>query len=191
MKPTISIIDAELIDRILAEAKDILAKIGIEVMGAALRERLLDHGFKQDPDSGRILFPPERVEQAIAAAPGSFTLFDRAGRPHAELGGDAIHFVPGSSAVQLLDHRTGQTRPATTADFVEYVRLANADEVSSDSTRVIPGAPNGSGRWIAHHPRFQTAHLAALPGQSGLLVIPPGTGPEDLVEVLRIPAGEM
>ena len=125
MKPTISIIDAELIDRILAEAKDILAKIGIEVMGAALRERLLDHGFKQDPDSGRVLFPPERVEQAIAAAPGSFTLFDRAGRPHAELGGHAVHFVPGSSAVQLLDHRTGQTRPATTADFVEYVRLAD------------------------------------------------------------------
>lgn len=125
MRPTISIIDTELIDRILAEAKDILAKIGIEVMGPALRERLLDHGFNQDPGSGRILFPPERVEQAIALAPRTFTLYDRAGRPHAELGGDAVHFVPGSSAVQLLDHRTGLTRPAATADFVEYVRLAD------------------------------------------------------------------
>jgi trimethylamine--corrinoid protein Co-methyltransferase len=125
MRPTISIIDVELIDRILAEAKDILAEIGIEVMGAALRERLLDCGLKQDPGSGRLRLPPERVEAAIAATPRSFTLFDRADRPHAELGGDAVHFVPGSSAVQVLDHRTGQTRPATTTDFVEYVRLAD------------------------------------------------------------------
>ncbi|CAM3815460.1 NTP transferase domain-containing protein [Smaragdicoccus niigatensis] len=73
----------------------------------------------------------------------------------------------------------------------EYVRLANAEEVAADSTRVIPGNPDGSGRWLAHHPRFQTAHLAALTGQSGLLVIPPGTSADDLVEVVRIPSGEM
>ncbi len=125
MRTTISLIDVELIGRILTEAKDILAKVGIEVMGATLRERLLDCGFKQDPDSGRILFPPERIDQAIATAPRTFTLFNRGGQPHAELGGDTVHFVPGSSAVQVLDHRTGQTRPATTADYVDYVRLAD------------------------------------------------------------------
>ena len=125
MRPTVSIIDDQLIDRILTEAKQILAKVGIEVMGAALRERLLDHGFKQDSRSGRVLFPPERVDQAIAATPRTFTLFNRDGKPHAELGADTVHFVPGSSAVQVLDHRTGQTRPATTTDFVEFVRLAD------------------------------------------------------------------
>ncbi len=125
MRPSVSIVGDELIDKILAEAGRILAEVGVEVMGTALRERLLDYGLKQDDDTGRILFPPDEVDQAAAYAPRSFTLYNRHGEPHTELGGDKVHFVPGSSAVQVLDHRTGQTRPATTADFVDYVRLAD------------------------------------------------------------------
>jgi trimethylamine---corrinoid protein Co-methyltransferase len=33
--------------------------------------------------------------------------------------------VPASSGLKVLDHRTGETRLANTADFVEYVRLAD------------------------------------------------------------------
>ena len=36
-----------------------------------------------------------------------------------------MHFVPGSSGLKVLDHRTGDTRLANTGDFVEYVRLAD------------------------------------------------------------------
>ena len=43
--------------------------------------------------------------------------------PHADLGGDRVHFVPGSSGLKVLDHRTGETRLANSTDFVEYVRL--------------------------------------------------------------------
>lgn len=125
MRPAVTIVEDELIQKILAEAKRILAEIGVEVMGRALRERLLDSGFGQEPASGRILFPPAEVERAIDLAPRYFTLYNRQGEPHAELGGDRVHFVPGSSAVHVLDHRTGQTRSATTADFVDYVRLAD------------------------------------------------------------------
>ncbi len=125
MRPAVTIVEDELIHKILAEAKRILAEVGIEVMGGGLRQRLLDSGFSQVPATGRILFPPSEVERAIDLIPRSFTLYNRQGDPHAELGGDRVHFVPGSSAVQVLDHRTGQTRPATTADFVDYVRLAD------------------------------------------------------------------
>ena len=65
------------------------------------------------------------VEQAIADAPRSFTLYDRDGNPHADLGGDRVHFVPGSSGLKTLDHRTGEVRLANSTDFVEYVRLAD------------------------------------------------------------------
>ena len=125
MKPSISIVEDSLIEKILGEAKRILAEIGIEVMGAALRGRLLDYGLSQDPSTQRLLFPPDEIDQAIANTPRSVTLYNRNGDPHAELGGDAVHFVPGSSGVKVLDHRTGQTRPATTTDFVEFVRVAN------------------------------------------------------------------
>jgi len=126
MKPSLNVLDDELIARILDEARRILSEIGVEVRGAALRQRLLDHGLKMRGD--RILFPPDVIDTAIAATPRSFTLYDRDGRSHAELGGNNVHFVPGSSGLKVLDHRTGQTRLANTADFVEYVRLADGLE---------------------------------------------------------------
>ena len=125
MRPSLRVLDEDLTQRILDEAKRVLGEVGVEVRGAALRERLLDHGLRLDPAGERLLFPPDVVDEAIRTAPSSFTLFDRAGRPHAELGGDNVHFVPGSSGLRTLDHRTGEARLSTTADFVEYVRLAD------------------------------------------------------------------
>ncbi len=125
MRPSIQVADERMIARILDEAKRILSEIGVEVRGAPLRQRLLDAGLKMDAGGERVLFPAEVVERAIAAAPSSFTLYDRSGAPHAELGGDNVHFVPGSSGLKVLDHRTGQTRLANTRDFAEYVRLAD------------------------------------------------------------------
>lgn len=128
MRPTLQVIADDLIVQIIDEAKRILAEIGLEVRGSGLRTRLLDAGLKQDSQSGRVLFPPEVVDRAIADAPASFTLYNRSGQPHAELGGDRVHFVPGSSGLRVLDYHSGQTRPATTADFVQYVRLADTLE---------------------------------------------------------------
>ena len=126
MRPTLSIIEDRLIEQILSEAKRILAEIGVEVMGEALLTRLLDYGLEQDRASGRVLFKPETVDQALATTPKHFSLYRRDGTPHANLSDDNIHFVPGSSGVkEILDHRTGQTRAALTKDFVEYIRLAD------------------------------------------------------------------
>ncbi|MCA9918472.1 MAG: trimethylamine methyltransferase family protein [Anaerolineales bacterium] len=128
MRPTINVISPDLISRILDEAKRILSEVGIEVRGPLLRQRLLDYGLKQNGVSGRLLFPADVVDWAIGAAPSSFTLFNRDGMPHATLGGDNVHFVPGSSGLKVVDHRTGATRLATTADFVDYVRLTDGLE---------------------------------------------------------------
>ena len=69
MKPTLKILEDDLIQQIMDEAKRILSEIGIEVRGAALRERLLDHGLKGDGANGRFLFPPDVVDAAIASTP--------------------------------------------------------------------------------------------------------------------------
>ncbi|MCB0152214.1 MAG: trimethylamine methyltransferase family protein, partial [Caldilineaceae bacterium] len=100
---------------------------GMEIRGDEMRRRLLAAGLPAAAD-GRILFPTTVIEQALATAPASFTLFDRDGNAHAEIGGDNVHFVPGSSGLKVQDHRTGHTREATTADFVEYVRLCDGLE---------------------------------------------------------------
>lgn len=128
MRPTVHVLDDVLIQQILQEAKRILAEIGVEVRGPVLRQRLLATGLKTGGSDGRILFPPDVVDSAIASTPHTFTLYDRDGNPHAELGGNNVHFAPGSSGLKVLDHRTGQTRLANTTDFVEFVRLTDGLE---------------------------------------------------------------
>ncbi|MCI0583552.1 MAG: trimethylamine methyltransferase family protein [Chloroflexi bacterium] len=125
MRPTLRVLEPELVGRIVDEALRVLASTGMEIRGAELRRRLLEAGLAMDAAGERVLFPREVVERAIASAPPAFTLFDRDGQPHADLGGDRVHFVPGSSGLKVADHRTGEVRLATTADFVEYVRLAD------------------------------------------------------------------
>jgi trimethylamine--corrinoid protein Co-methyltransferase len=127
MRPTLRVLEPPLIASIVDEAKRILAEVGIEVRGKQMRARLLDHGLPQTAD-GRVLFPADVVEQAIETSPRSFVLYDRDGNPHADLGGDRVHFVPGSSGLKVLDHRTGEARLANTTDFTEYVRLADGLE---------------------------------------------------------------
>lgn len=127
MRPQLRVVPDHLIGPILDEAKAILGEIGIEVRGTRLRERLLDHGLKlarTADDAQRVLFPPHVVDRAIETAPKRFALYDRDGTPYTELGGHKVHFVPGSSALQVLDHRTGETRLSNTRDFIEYVRVS-------------------------------------------------------------------
>ncbi|HEX9370964.1 MAG TPA: trimethylamine methyltransferase family protein [Roseiflexaceae bacterium] len=131
MRPSIQVISDELIVRVLDEARRILSEIGIQVRGPTMHQRLLDLGLTERDtvgDGRRMLFPPDVVDRAIAAAPRQFRLFTRDGAPHATLGGDRVHFVPGSSGLKILDHRTGETRLASTHDFVEYVRLCDGLE---------------------------------------------------------------
>ena len=125
MRPTIRVLSDDLLERILDEAMRVLAEVGMEVRGPEMRRRLLDAGLPTNSTGERVLFPRDVVERAIASAPSSFRLFDRDGSPHADLGGDRVHFVPGSSGLKWLDHRTGDVRLADSTDFVEYVRLAD------------------------------------------------------------------
>jgi trimethylamine--corrinoid protein Co-methyltransferase len=125
MRPTLHTLGEDLVHRVLDEVKQIMGEIGMEIRGPQLRQRLLDHGLKADPSSGRILFPPDEVDKAIASCPNSFTLYNRDGEPHAELGGNNVHFVPASSGLKILDHRTNEVRLADSKDFIEYARLCD------------------------------------------------------------------
>ncbi len=150
MRPTIQMLSNNMIEQVIDEAKRILAETGMEIRGPALRDRLLTHGLTLDASGQRVLFPRAIVERAIADAPASFTLYDRDGAPHAVIGGDEVHFTPASSGLNILDHRSGETRPALTADFVEYIRLADGlEHVAYPSTAFSTGdvEPQISDAW--------------------------------------------
>jgi trimethylamine--corrinoid protein Co-methyltransferase len=124
MRPTIQILEPAQITAVLDEARRIMAEVGMDIRGAKLRERLIDAGLPVDP-KGRVLFPTDVVNRAIETAPKSFTLYNRDGEPHANIGGWNVHFVPGSSGLKIMDHRTGETRLANSTDFIEYARLCD------------------------------------------------------------------
>ena len=128
MRPTLNVLSDELIRKILDEAKRIMAETGMEIRGERMRQRMLDHGLKTDETGKRLLFPADVIDKAIADAPKSFTLYNRDGEPHAEIGGNNVHFVPGSSGLKILDHRSGATRLSNSTDFIEYARLCDGLE---------------------------------------------------------------
>jgi trimethylamine--corrinoid protein Co-methyltransferase len=128
MRPHLRVLSDDLIGQILDEAKRVLAETGMEIRGAGMKRRLLAAGLPANASGERVLFPRDVVEAAIASAPASFTLYDRDGNPHADIGGDRVHFVPGSSGLKWLDHHTGEVRLANSADFVQYARLADGLE---------------------------------------------------------------
>lgn len=135
MRPTLHVLSDDLIARIVDEAKRVLAETGMEIRGPEMRRRLVEAGLPTDASGSRVLFPRDVVERALATAPSSFQLFDRDGIPHADLGGDRVHFVPGSSGLKWLDHRTGEVRLANSTDFAEYIRLADGLEHIAYSPR--------------------------------------------------------
>jgi trimethylamine--corrinoid protein Co-methyltransferase len=128
MRPTLQTIDNNLIRRIIDEAKQILAEVGIEVRGPQLKARLLAHGLPTDATGQRILFPAKVIDDALVTAPTHFNLYDRDGNIFTKIGGDKVHFVPGSSGLKVHDHRQDMIRPPTSMDFVEYIRVADGLE---------------------------------------------------------------
>lgn len=128
VRPTLNVLSEDQIIRILDEAKRLMAEVGMEIRGPEMKERLMDKGLRTDSSGKRILFPREVVDKAIKDTPSSFTLYTRDGEPYTEIGGYNVHYVPGSSGLKILDHRTNETRLANSTDFIEYARVCDTLE---------------------------------------------------------------
>jgi trimethylamine--corrinoid protein Co-methyltransferase len=138
VRPRLRFLDDALVSRILDEARDLLATLGVEVHNEGAVELLLAHGARKD-GGGRVLVPASLVDRALRAAPRAVRLFDALGTPTHELAGDAVYFTPGSAAIHVLDGATGRIRPPTTADYVRYARLvAGLSHIAAQSTALIP-----------------------------------------------------
>ena len=123
MRPSLNILEPELIGRIVDEAKRVLAEVGMEIRGPEMRRRLLEHGLPLDRRGASPVPARRRRAGHRRRAPSSFLLHDRDGEPHADLGGDRVHFVPGSSRAQ--GPRPPDRRdPARQLDRLRRVRAA-------------------------------------------------------------------
>jgi trimethylamine--corrinoid protein Co-methyltransferase len=145
VRPRLRLLDDALVGRILDEARDLLATIGVEVHNAAAVEIFCAGGARLDARSQRVLLPPDLVDGAVRTAPRAVQLFDALGNQTHELAGDNVYFTPGSAAIRVLDGATGQIRPPATADYVRYAKLVSGlPHIASQSTALIPAdVPEG------------------------------------------------
>lgn len=119
LRPHTQLLSPSLVGRIIDEAMEVLATIGVKVEHPEAKGILLGAGATVGPD-GRALLPRTLVERALATTPRRITLWDVPGERSYHVGGDDIHFDPGSAALHVFDHRTLSHREAVTADLIEF-----------------------------------------------------------------------
>lgn len=140
MKPFVRFLGDELVERIVAEARRILCKLGVEIHNGGVVAMLADHGARVDAEKKRVVLTDEIIDRALAAAPGSFKLYDALGRETHDFSGHNVYFTPGSAAIHILDNDTNTIRAPTTRDYVEYVKVVSRlHNIASQSTALVPG----------------------------------------------------
>ncbi|MEO1640220.1 MAG: trimethylamine methyltransferase family protein [Pseudomonadota bacterium] len=103
----------------------LLETLGLGEVPERLRADLEAAGAVSDA-SGRILFPPTLVQDAIDQAAKTFVLHGRDSARSIEVGGNRVHFGTGGAAVQTLDLDTQTYRPSTLQDLHRLTRLQDA-----------------------------------------------------------------
>jgi trimethylamine--corrinoid protein Co-methyltransferase len=139
MRPGIKFLGDQLVEQIVAEARDLLRKLGVEIHNSQILSLLSDHGAEIRADSNRAFLTADIIDKALRTAPHGFRLFDALGRQTHDLSDHHVHFTPGSAAIHVLDPDQHTMRPATTADYVRYVKVvAQLDNIASQSTSMVP-----------------------------------------------------
>ncbi len=136
MQPKLALLERELLDRVIAEAFELLMSPGVRVQSSEARELLLNVGASID---GEVAHIPEAVaRKALSTVPHEFWLHTRAGEAVVHYGGDDVHFDPGSSGVQVLDPDTLEHRPSQAADLVRLIKVAEQlPQLAAQSTAIV------------------------------------------------------
>lgn len=138
LRPKLELLDQETIERIVAEAYELLWNPGVRIHSDEALHLLADAGATVDFKAKVAQIPAELARQAVESAPSSFHLYDADGKPVVHYGGDDVQFDPGSAAIHILDHGATKSRPPVTADFVRYIKLAEVlPELDAVSTALV------------------------------------------------------
>lgn len=139
LRPTVEFLAQPLVERVVAEALEVLAKVGVFVEHAEALALLGDAGARVDLARQRAFLPEELVWRCVQSAPSAILLWNREGTAALRLEGWNVHFNPGSAALWILDGEIGTPHPPTTSDLVQFARLTDAlEHLDAQSTALIP-----------------------------------------------------
>jgi trimethylamine--corrinoid protein Co-methyltransferase len=138
LRPKLELLERETIERVVAEAYELLWNPGVRIHSDEALGLLADAGATVDSEARVAQIPAELARQAVESAPSSFHLYDASGEPVVHYGDDDVQFDPGSAAIHILDHSEVGSRPPVTADFVRYIKLAEVlPELDAVSTALV------------------------------------------------------
>ncbi len=137
MRPRLELLPQALVGRILGDALELLHARGVRVASLEAVELLRAAGAEvEGGDSVRI--PEKLVRTALESVPREFFLYDRRGGRAVRYGGDAVHFDPGSSCLNILDPATRRPRPAVADDLVRMVQVTEMlPQFAAQSTAMV------------------------------------------------------
>lgn len=139
MRASLRLLEDALIERILAEARDLLETLGVEIHNPGVLDLLGQHGARVDRAAARARLPGDLLDRALATAPHGFRLHDVHGCETHDFNDGRVYFTPGSAAISILDGASGTMRKPTTADYVRYVKLVSGlPHLAAQSTAFIP-----------------------------------------------------
>ncbi len=138
LRPQYKPLSEPLLKKILAESYELLEKYGVFVENKEAKKLLKQAGVQINEKENRAFIKQELVEKALSTSPSTVELYDRSGEQKYKVGGDNIHFDPGSAAVTVLDHKSKSQRKATTKDLVRFAKITDKlDNIDFQSTGII------------------------------------------------------
>jgi trimethylamine--corrinoid protein Co-methyltransferase len=125
-RPALNFLDKETITQTIERAYGLLENPGIKINNAEALDILGQNGAKVDLTKKMVRINADLINRALNSVPESVDLYNQQGNKAVTAGGDNISFVAGSSAPFILDAKTGQPRPALTADLINFLRLSDS-----------------------------------------------------------------
>jgi trimethylamine--corrinoid protein Co-methyltransferase len=122
--PPLEVLSADQVEAIHQTSLRILEELGIELMSARARAILRAAGAHVNDASGTVRLDRGLVEQALAAAPSSFTLTPRNPERRITLGGRHLNFGLVAGPPNVHDRERGR-RAGNLEDYVNFIRLAH------------------------------------------------------------------
>ena len=137
-RPTFNLLNKKLIVKIYKEALQILSILGIEINNENVVKLLKEHDIKFTKEN-RALFTEEVIKKALKSTPSYFNLYNVTEKIAYEFYGNNCYFNPGSAALNILDYSSQKIKPATTNDYIDYVKvISQLDNIEIQSTAIIP-----------------------------------------------------
>lgn len=135
MVPTLHLLDIPTVEKVIAEAFELIQNPGVKV--APIAGDLLRTAGAQVAD-GIAHIPESLARRTLGSAPKEFCLYTRDGSRAVHYGGDDVHFDPGSSCLKILDAKTRLARLATANDLAQVIQITEMlPEFAAQSTAMV------------------------------------------------------